>query len=387
MEIIGIDCLKQIFYFSCHKDLINWRRTCKCFKFIIDNLSFPYDFYTSLEKGYYLVIKKLFNLNHDWNKALLHACKNNNLKIVKLIISKGVTKYKNLIYTAFNYNNFDIATYLISTFNIKRHFLIDLIDIIEEELTNINPNVVKLKVIFDYKLSILSDYIMSIIIYNKVRNVNALKEILKYNTYYNYDLLCRLISVHSKNHNKYDLIKFLLSINTNPECLYLFKQEPYYDVSDILELLFSYGANPNDEKLMTLYLRTYMLNYDTINNIKVLLQYGFNVKIMEELLENLCYSCFDKSVIKYNNLIDSLSKYLPNNVKKISHIKITIKIKKEFLEYVDNNTYEFDTYEKMLSFVRDKFNVFIKNNYLYVDKYIKINDIIIGDVIYERFFI
>src|SRR5579875_2370309 len=134
MEIIGIDCLKQIFHFSCHKDLINWRRTCKCFKFIIDNLSFPYDFYTSLEKGYYLVIKKLFNLNHDWNKALLHACKNNNLKIVKLIISKGVTKYKNLIYTAFNYNNFDIATYLISTFNIKRHFLIDLIDIIEEEL-------------------------------------------------------------------------------------------------------------------------------------------------------------------------------------------------------------------------------------------------------------
>ncbi|MEM3857949.1 MAG: hypothetical protein QW478_00940 [Candidatus Micrarchaeaceae archaeon] len=385
MQIIGPDCLKQIFYLSEHRDLINWRLTCKVFKNIIDNLYFPYDFYTSLEKGYYLVIKKLINLNHDWHKALLCACKHDNLKIIKLIMNKRIYDFNNIIYTAFKYNNLRIANYIINSYSLVLPFLSDLACILNEEMTSKNPDIIKLKTIFDYRFDQLRDYISTNIIYNRVENMDVIKQILNYNRYYNYDLLCKLISIHSKCHNKYELISYLLSIDTNPNCLFLFRQEPYYDVSDILELLFIYGANPNDQKLMALFIRMYMLDYNTINNIEVLIKYGFNEELMINIINELYYECFDESVTKYNTLVDMVSKYFPNKVKKISKINIIIKIKKEFLSYVDKEIYEFDSYKKMENFVKEKFKDIFKAEYMYIDEHIKISpNVIIGDIVYIK---
>jgi len=90
MEVIGYDCLKLILLNCNQNDLLNWRRVSKDFKTIIDNLSFPnIDIYTAFKFRYYLIIDRLKNTYFNTSNALLNACNNGDILLVKYLISKG----------------------------------------------------------------------------------------------------------------------------------------------------------------------------------------------------------------------------------------------------------------------------------------------------------
>ncbi|MEM3858000.1 MAG: hypothetical protein QW478_01195 [Candidatus Micrarchaeaceae archaeon] len=234
MDVLGYDCIKEIFYYSDHKDLIHWRLVNKKFRDIIDNLQFPdVDLITACQNKQYLVIKRYINVT-DYKITLKYAltCLYINFNIDFFIF------FVELIFKLKSYNINDL------TFNDHNLFFLtkNISYILTEENKDINLEFL-LYYIELFEIQRKSDSIfltILFIVYEQILRTLYVKDKIEIEKIY------KLVSVF--DHQRYEKLKyknFVISEFLN--CINNKYKYPYYLILSVIK--YYYGKSFTDYEL------------------------------------------------------------------------------------------------------------------------------------------
>src|SRR5579875_763790 len=382
MDIIGYDCLKQIFYYSEHKDLIQWRLTNKKVKDIIDNLQFTnIDSCFACENNQYLIIKKYIETIVDYKLALKCALiclyKNFNIKLFILFTQKvfKLTNYSNIEnIKILSWIDFDIWT-------INQDIGYKITDKINFEvvLTRLNVLESKDKTIGAYLSLLFIGYQQILRTFNdenkpNIEKIGKLISIFDSDVYINlgqkYYIVYEFLNfLHFRNRYKYYLLSCIIKSYYNKSV----KNYSYDEVLDIVSYIVEY----DDTSLFKLFVERYIIGYEEMEYIKILIDRNIDnddfTHILEELkdrhakLEKSCIKkfiyCYEKDGYeknlkfyekeRINEILNIYNKCFQKKIQKFN-IKYIVKIGDERTTFTSSNDMIIYIIKNLMCFRDDK---------------------------------
>ncbi len=251
------------------------------------------------------LVKYLLSINININNSVKYAIENNNIELVKLLFDNGADFMYKYVYTALYNNHFEIADYFYKKFKFNCELLItekyspnNYLSVLKWLKNNHSGQFKK-----EFRLAILTNNVI------ENNNIELLKYIIENNIFLlSFESICRCL-------NNLEMLKII--DEHNKKC-----QPIYYHESDYINNIFEYILDMNNLDLLKYYfesnMETSIFKYfidnkdkDTVykvnmNNMNEIDNYNLSYKIIKWLYTNTKIRFNKDDLLKLNNIKNNL---------------------------------------------------------------------------------